>query len=244
MMKYVIINGSPRRKNTWKMVEQAKTNLNGEFEEIHLMGENIPLCMGCHKCILESEDNCPHRDKIKPIVDRMIDADGIIISCPVYAMNVTSLLKNFLDHTAYFYHRPEFFTKKALVVVSAAGAGQKDVAKYIDETLRHWGVNKVYKITYACGGKDSLDVGNIDKISKKFRRDVESKKLHSPKFKDIVFYNVWKAMAVSKNPIEVDKKFWFENDLVNHDFSPEVKLNPLKKLFSKMMFFVLKKVMK
>ena len=244
MMKYVILNGSPRRRNTWKIVEQAKTNLNGEFEEIHLMKENIPLCNGCHKCILESEDNCPHRDKIKPIVDKMIEADGIIMVSPVYAMNVTALLKNFLDHTAYFYHRPEFFTKKALVVVSTAGAGQKDVAKYIDETLGHWGVNKVYKITYACGGKDSLDIKKIDEVSKKFRRDVESKKLHSPKFKDIVFYDVWKAMAVSQNPIDVDRKFWFENELVNHDFSPEVKLNPFKKLFSKMMFFILKKVMK
>ena len=40
-MKYVIINGSPRRKNTWKMVEQAKSNLNGDFEEIHLMKERF-----------------------------------------------------------------------------------------------------------------------------------------------------------------------------------------------------------
>ena len=243
-MKYVIINGSPRRKNTWKMVEQAKMNLNGEFEEIHLMKEKIPLCNGCFKCIMESEENCPHRDKIKPIVDRMMDADGIIIASPVYAMNVTALLKNLFDHTAYFYHRPEFFTKKALVVVSTAGAGHKKVAGYIDETLRHWGVNKVYKIAMACGGKDSLETKDIDKISKKFAGDVESGKLHSPKFNDIVFFDVWKAMAVSSEPIAADAKFWHEKDLINHDFAPEVKLNPFKKLFSKIMFFIMKKVLK
>lgn len=243
-MKYVIINGSPRRKNTWKMVEQAKKNLNGEFEEIHLMKEKIPLCNGCFKCIVEGEERCPHRDIIQPIVDKLKSADGIIMACPVYAMNVTALLKNFLDHTAYFYHRPEFFTKKALVVVSTAGAGQKDVAKYIDETLRHWGVNKVYKITYACGGKDSLDVKNIDDVSQKFARDVESGKLHNPKFGDIVFFNVWKAMAFSKDPIKADRQFWFNNDLASHDFAPEVNLNILKKLFSKVMFFILKRVMK
>lgn len=243
-MKYVIINGSPRRKNTWKMVEQAKKNLNGEFEEIHLMKEKIPLCNGCFKCIMEGEDRCPHRDNVKPIVDAMVAADGIIIACPVYAMNVTALLKNFLDHSAYFYHRPEFFTKKALVVVSTAGAGQKDVAKYIDETLRHWGVNKVYKITYACGGKDSLDVKNIDEVSRKFAKDVESGKLHNPKFGDVVFYDVWKAMALSDNPIEADQKFWIENDLINHDFSPEIRLNFVKKLFSKVMFLILKRAIK
>ena len=36
-MKYVIINGSPRKKNTWKVVKQVKKNLKGEFKEIHLM---------------------------------------------------------------------------------------------------------------------------------------------------------------------------------------------------------------
>jgi hypothetical protein len=202
------------------------------------------LCNGCFNCIVESEDKCPHHEKVKPIVDAMMDADGIIIACPVYAMNVTALLKNFLDHTAYFYHRPEFFTKKALVVVSTAGAGQKDVAKYIDETLRHWGVNKVYKITYACGGKDSIDAENIDRVSRKFAADVESGKLHNPKLNDIIFYDVWKAMAFSDNPIEVDKRFWFDNGLADNDFAPEVKLNPLKKMFSKVMFFILKRVIK
>ena len=243
-MKYVVINGSPRRKNTWKMVKQAKTNLNGDFDEIHLMKEKIPLCNGYFKCIVESEEKCPHIDIIKPIVDKMIAADGIIIASPVYAMNVTGLLKNFFDHTAYFYHRPEFFTKKALVIVSTAGAGHKKVANYIDETLRHWGVNKVYKISIACGGKDVLDVSRIDKISRKFNRDMESNKLHNPKLGDIIFFDVWKAMALSDNPIEVDRQFWIKNGLANNDFSPEINLNIFKKLFSKVMFFILKIVIK
>lgn len=243
-MNYLIINGSPRKKNTWKMVNQAKSNLKGDFEEIQLMKENIPLCNGCFKCIMEGEEKCPHFDKVGPIVERIRWADAIIIASPVYAMNVTALLKNFFDHTAYLYHRPEFFTKKALAVVSTAGAGHKDVAKYIDETIRHWGVNKVYKVTYACGGKDSIDVENIDKISRKFAADVESGKMHSPKFADVLYYNIWRAMAVSKDPIEADRDYWLKTDLVNHDFAPEVKLNIVKKLFSKLMFFIFKRVMK
>lgn len=243
-MKYVIINGSPRKKTTYKIIEQAKKNLDGEFEEIHLAKENIPICNGCFNCILKGQDKCPHFDKVNPIVDKIRDCDGIIIGSPVYAMNVSALLKNLFDHTAYLYHRPEFFTKKALVIVTTAGAGNKKVAKYIDETLRHWGVNKVYKFSIACGGKESLETGKIDRISKKFGTDVESMKPHSPKFEDVVFFNVWKAMALSKDPIEADKEFWFKTDLVSHDFAPEVKLNVLKKSFSKLMFFILKRVIK
>ena len=243
-MKYVIINGSPRKKNTWSVVKQVKSNLEGEFDEIHLASRKIPMCNGCFKCIMEGENVCPHFDYVNPIVEKLKECDGIIIASPVYAMNVTALLKNFLDHTAYFYHRPEFFTKKALVVVTTAGAGHKKVAKYIDETLRHWGVNRVYTIAMACGGKDHLETSEIDKTSRKFLDDLKSGGLHSPKFGDIVFFDVWKAMALSKDPIKADKEFWYSTGLVNHDFAPEVKLNVFKKLFSKIMFFILKRVMK
>ncbi len=246
MMKYVIINGSPRKKNTWSMVKQAKTNLgeNAEFEEIQLMKAKIPMCNGCFKCIMEGENHCPHKEIVQSIIDKIRWADGIIIASPVYAMNVTGLLKNFFDHTAYLYHRPEFFDKKALIVVSTAGAGQKDVAKYIDETLRHWGFNKNYKITYACGGKDDINREEINKISQKFHKDVSSKKLHSPKLMDLIFYNVWRAMALSEDPIEADAKYWENTGLVNHDFAPNINLGILKKAFAKIMFSILKKVMK
>ncbi|OEC98723.1 MULTISPECIES: flavodoxin family protein [Methanobrevibacter] len=243
-MKFLVINGSPRKQNTYNVIKQAKVNLNGDFEEINLIKENIPMCNGCFKCILESETECPHYDKIDPIIEKLHECDGLIIGSPVYAMNVTGLLKNFFDHTAYLYHRPEFFTKKALVVVTTAGAGHKKVAKYIDETLRHWGVNKVYKISFACGGNDSLDNDKVNKVSQKFAFDLISNKLHSPKFTDIIFYNVWRAMALSKDPIKADKEYWFNTGLVNHDFSPEVKLNIPKIVFAKIVFNVLKKAIK
>ncbi len=240
-MKYLIINGSPRKQNTYAAINQVKSNLDGEFEEINLIKENIPMCNGCYKCFTEGEDKCPHYDKINPIIKKLHECDGIIVGSPVYAMNVTGLLKNFFDHTAYFYHRPRFFTKKALVVVTTAGAGHKKVSKYIDETLRHWGVNKVYRISFACGGKDSFDKDKINKISKKFACDL---KLHSPKFGDVMFFNVWKAMALSKDPIKADNEYWISTGLVNHDFAPEIKLNIIKKAFAKVMFFVLRKVIK
>ena len=243
-MKYLIINGSPRKKNTWMIVNQAKSNLNGEFEEIHLMKEKIPMCNGCFNCMFEGEDKCPHFDIVNPIINKIRDCDGIIIASPVYAMNVSGLLKNFFDHTAYLYHRPEFFTKKALIIVSTAGAGQKNVAKYIDETLRHWGVNKTYKIAIACGGKDTLETKKIDSAALKFKKDIDSEKLHSPKFMDLIYFNIWKALACSKDPIKADKEYWFKTGLVNYDFGPGVKLNIIKKALSKVMFFIFRKVMK
>lgn len=242
-MKYVIINGSPRKKNTWKVVKQVKKSLNGEFEEVHLLKAKIPMCNGCFKCFIEGEDACPHYDAVNPIVEKLLNADGIIMTSPVYAMNISGLLKNFLDHTAYFYHRPAFFTKKALVIVTTAGAGHKDAAKYLDETLRHWGVNKVHKLSLACGGAETLDTKPIDKVAGEFGKDVESQKLHSPKLMDIIFYNAWRTMIVNEDLTPTDIRYWHENGLVDNAFSPEVNLGAFKKTIGKLMFAVLKRVM-
>ena len=241
-MKYLIINGSPRRKNTYKIIKQAESNLDGEFEEIHLIEKQIPMCLGCMNCITIGEDKCPHSDKVRPIIEKIKECDGFIIASPVYALNVSALLKNFFDHTAYLYHRPQFFTKKALIVVSTAGAGHKKVAKYIDETLRHWGVNKVYKIALTCGGKETLETSKIDKTSIMFKKDTESKKLHSPKFVDLFYFNLWKSLAVSDNPLEADAEFWKNAGLVNYDYGAEVKLNIIKKVFGKIIFKFFKRV--
>lgn len=243
-MKYLIINGSPRKKNTWKIVNRARINLDGEFEEIHLMKEKIPMCNGCFKCILEGEGLCPHFDNVNPIIEKIKACDGIIIASPVYAMNVPALLKNFFDHTAYMYHRPEFFTKKALIVVSTAGAGQKKVAKYIDETLRHWGVNKTYQISIACGGKDELETKKIDSVASRFKKDIESEKLHSPKFMDLVYFNLWKGLAFTEDPIKADRDYWFNTGLVNYDYGPDVHLNIIRRAFSKTLFLIFRKIMK
>jgi len=35
-MKYLIINGSPRKQNTYNAIEMVKNNIDGEFEEINL----------------------------------------------------------------------------------------------------------------------------------------------------------------------------------------------------------------
>ena len=115
------------------------------------------------------------------------------------------------------------------------------MAKYLDETLRHWGVNKVYKLSFACGN-DDLDTKAIDKVAKRFAQDVESGKLHSPKIMDIIFYNVWRRFALNEDHIERDRQYWRETGLINHDFAPEVKLGIFKTLIAKISLTLFKKL--
>ncbi len=244
-MEFLIINGSPRQKNTWKIIERVKDTMtdldkNVTFNEVNLIDENIPPCIGCYNCFTTGEHNCPHSNIIQPIVEKMTSCDGLIITSPVYAMNVTGLMKNFIDHLAYFYHRPHFFTDKAMIVVTTAGSGNKKVAKYLDETLCWWGYNQRYKLSFVHaqdihGYLPLKTKENIDKESIKFYSSIKDNKLSSPGMKALFQYNIWRAMAYN-NHIPLDNKYWVENKLIDSEYYSEVPCSFIKKLPMKIFY--------
>lgn len=244
-MNYLIINGSPRHGHTWEIVERVKDTLsnkdeNTSFDEVDLIKEDIPFCTGCFSCFINGEDTCPHSSTVSPIVEKIRSCDGLIITSPVYALNTTALLKNFIDHTAYFYHRPEFFTKKALVVVTTAGSGHKKVGKYLDETLRNWGFNERFKLclidVHDRQGYLPLNIKEkIDKETIKFYNSIESKKLKSPSMQALFMYNLWRAMAYNGH-VPRDYDYWVENDMLNHEYHPAIPCNFIKKIPCKIFY--------
>ncbi|MGL4848057.1 MAG: flavodoxin family protein [Clostridium sp.] len=235
-MKCVVIHGSPRRGNTWdvlnKVIENMKkTDESFEFEIIELAKEKIPNCTGCFNCILKGEELCPHKDKIKTIVEKINEADGLILTTPVYAMNMTGTLKGFLDHIAYKFHRPTFFKKKALIIVTTAGAGQKKVAKDISEVLGHIGINSIRKLAIAYRG---IELNNknksiIDKVSKKFAIELKSGKIKKPNLKAVFMYNAWKGMAMNSDKESADYKHWKWKSIKNIPYDENVKVGFIAK---------------
>lgn len=245
-MKYLIINGSPRRKNTWKIVERVKQNLksldeNNSFKEIDLINENIPSCIGCYNCFNINENQCPHYDNIKKIVDEMIECDCLIITSPVYALNVTGVMKNFIDHLAYFYHRPYFFNKKAIVIVTTAGSGHKKVGNYLNETLRNWGFNERYELFFVHahdkhGYLPLKTKEKIDNVTKKFYEN--RNQLKSPSFKALFYYNLWRAMAYNGH-IPEDKNYWTKHDMLNDEYYPDIPCSSIKKIPFKIFYRIM-----
>lgn len=81
-MKCLVIHGSPRRGNTWDVLnivkEEMQKNGDFEFEIIELAKEKIPMCIGCFNCIEKGENKCPHNSYIEPIVKKMEEADAFI----------------------------------------------------------------------------------------------------------------------------------------------------------------------
>ncbi|MFO7734879.1 MAG: flavodoxin family protein [bacterium] len=144
-MKITALIGSQRKGNTLKLVKEVEKKLrerinNLEFEYVMLMDADIKTCVGCFSCLSKGIEKCPLHDDIPSIIKKMENSTGIIFASPVYVMNVTSNMKNFIDRLSAFCHRPHFFNQHALIVSTVGGFGLKDVLKYLKGVAGVWGM--------------------------------------------------------------------------------------------------------
>jgi len=105
-MKRVIgIVGSPRAGgNTEFLVREALRAAEEEGVEtelITLAGKRIEPCNACLVC-REKKADCPIDDDLKPIFDKMLVADGIILGSPVYVGSATPQVKALIDRVTYW----------------------------------------------------------------------------------------------------------------------------------------------
>src|SRR5512145_3330087 len=131
VMKVLVIMGSARKGNTYratKKIEESMQSIgNVEFEYLMLKDASLSQCSGCCTCFGKGEDHCPNKDSAHIIEQKMHAADGVIFATPVYGMNVSALMKTFIDRFSYIFHRPRFFDKKALLLTTAGVLGNKEV---------------------------------------------------------------------------------------------------------------------
>ena len=102
-MKILMINGSPRGKNsnTYKLstafVEGIKNEVDIEYEEIQVNKLNIKPCLGCFSCWNKTPGECVIKDEMKNVIEKILWADLIIWSFGLYYFNVPSHLKTLID---------------------------------------------------------------------------------------------------------------------------------------------------
>lgn len=150
-MKILAIIGSPRRGNSYKVaqaVEQEMKRLGKdvEFNYLFLREVNLEPCRGCGLCLTKGDNYCPVLDSRPDIEKQMTEADGIIFASPVYVMNVSGLMKNFIDRFAYICHRPRFFGKYALLVSTTGALGLNQALNAMRWPVMVWGFSIVGKL--------------------------------------------------------------------------------------------------
>lgn len=141
-MKILAICGSPRKGNSIKALEVIRDSFPKiDFEILHLKDLEFNFCKGCYGCVLRGEARCPIKDDRDLILGKISEADGLILASPVYALMVSALMKNFFDRFSYLAHRPQFFDKFAMSMVTCSGYGAEEALTYMDKMLSIFGFN-------------------------------------------------------------------------------------------------------
>lgn len=130
-MKVVAFNGSPRKEgNTSSLLKHVLAELEKkgiETEVVQLGGKSIHGCTACGKCSENKDKRCViDKDMVNECIEKMLEADGIILASPTYFADLTPELKALIDRAGFVAKaNNEMFRYKvgaAVVAVRRAGA--------------------------------------------------------------------------------------------------------------------------
>lgn len=130
-MKVIAINGSARKNgNTAILIREVFSELDAEgigTEMIQLAGKTIRGCIACGKCYKNQDKKCAvSNDFANECIDKMVEADGIILASPTYFADVTAETKALIDRGGYVARANSDMLRRkigaAVVAVRRAGA--------------------------------------------------------------------------------------------------------------------------
>ncbi|MBN1626328.1 MAG: flavodoxin family protein [Deltaproteobacteria bacterium] len=130
-MKVIAFNGSARKDgNTAIFINYVLGELKKEgidTELFQLAGKKIHGCRACYRCFENKDRKCSFIDDVlNECIDKMIEADGIILGSPTYFADVTAEIKALIDRAGFVARaNDDMFKRKigAAVVVARRGGG-------------------------------------------------------------------------------------------------------------------------
>lgn len=115
-MNIIAINGSPRKK--WNTATLLQNALEGAAERaaqaghaastelVHLYEQDYKGCISCFACKKiggKSYGHCAVKDGLTPILERVAEADVLLLGSPIYFYTETGEMRSFLERLLFPY---------------------------------------------------------------------------------------------------------------------------------------------
>ncbi|MBQ7450453.1 flavodoxin family protein [bacterium] len=104
----IVLNGSPRKnKNTAKMLKEAAKGAKeagAEVEYFDLVDYNYKGCISCFACKRKGNTTnglCAYKDELTPILEKVRNADAVIIGSPIYYSYQTGMFRNLIERMLF-----------------------------------------------------------------------------------------------------------------------------------------------
>ena len=107
-MKILAINGSPRKdgNNAQVLARMAKVfEAEGIEFEVVQPGAHVHPCLACYHCLDTGSLHCVQKDDmVNEIIDKCIEADGILLASPVYHGGIAGSMKCVIETVSCLRH--------------------------------------------------------------------------------------------------------------------------------------------
>ncbi len=105
-MKVIAINGSPKKNgNTYHALRAVLDEVEAagiETEIIQVGNADIRGCLGCDMCFKNRDGKCVvTTDSFNDFLEKIKDADGLLLGSPVHYSGISGAMKSFLDRLFY-----------------------------------------------------------------------------------------------------------------------------------------------
>lgn len=98
----LILSGSPRKGGNSDLLcdefMRGAQEAGHSVEKIRVSEKKISPCSACYYC-RQSGGACAHKDDMAEVLQKMIDADVIVLASPVYFYSIDAQLKAVIDRT-------------------------------------------------------------------------------------------------------------------------------------------------
>lgn len=101
MKKVLILSGSPRKNGNSDLLcnefMRGAVDSGNQVEKIRVVEKKIGFCLGCYAC--NDSGKCAIEDDMAEVLQKIIDADVIVLASPVYFYSIDAQLKAVIDRT-------------------------------------------------------------------------------------------------------------------------------------------------
>ena len=132
--RVLILSASPRKGGNsdtlCNQLMEGAQQAGHQVEKISLKEKKINYCTGCGACYNRG-NGCSQKDDMENMLNKMIDADVIVMATPVYFYTMNGQMKTFIDRTCSRY--TEINNKEFYFIVTAADDDKALMTRTIEE---------------------------------------------------------------------------------------------------------------
>ncbi len=167
-MKVLGISGSPRKEEfsgVHRLVTTVLEAAGCSFELVSLRGMKISGCIACLGCV---KDNvCKVEDDMKPLREKIIEADAYMIGAPNYYSGLNATTHAFFERWFQFRHQEgNLLWGKLGVAIGVGGTAGQFPADEIEKFFLYNFIETIAKVSgqgaascYSCGYGETCKVG-------------------------------------------------------------------------------------